>query len=120
MIAKFEAYDTFKEGLKLLLDCLISRNHHVKIGSSYSMWSDIRRGVPQGPILGLLFFNVFLNNLLMFIKKTEIFNFADYNTFCSYGKEFHIIMNNLNHNISIILKWFKVSEYLLWSLVVSF
>lgn len=42
IIAKFEAYDISKEGLKILLDYLTSRKQRVKIGSSYSVWPDIR------------------------------------------------------------------------------
>ena len=64
----------------------------------------------QGSILGQLLFNMFLNDLLMFSEKTVICNFADDNTLYSSGKECHIMMNNLNHEVSIILKWFKVDS----------
>ena len=64
----------------------------------------------QGSILGQLLFNMFLNDLLMFSEKTVICNFADDNTLYSSGKECHIMMNNLKHEVSIILKWFKVDS----------
>ena len=48
IIAKFEAYGLSKTSLSLLLDFLTSRKQKVKIGSSYSMWSEIKRAVPQG------------------------------------------------------------------------
>lgn len=64
----------------------------------------------QGSVLGQLLFNVFLNDLLMFSEKTVICNFADDNTLYSSGKECHIMMNNLKHEVSIILKWFKVDS----------
>ena len=56
--------------------------------------TDLRSGVPQRLILEALLFNVFLNDLLMLIEKTEIYNFADDNTLYSCGKEFDIVMNN--------------------------
>ena len=56
--------------------------------------TDLRSGVPQRLILGALLFNVFLNDLLMLIEKTEIYNFADDNTLYSCGKEFDVVMNN--------------------------
>ena len=42
--AKFEAYGLSKSSLSLLLDYLTSRKQRVKIGSSYSVWNEIKRG----------------------------------------------------------------------------
>ena len=52
IIAKFEAYGLSKNCLKLLLDYLEGRKQGVKIGSSNNFWSDIKRVVSQGSILG--------------------------------------------------------------------
>ena len=41
-------------------------------GSSYSLWNEIKRVVPQGSVLGALLFNVFINHIFMFIEKSEI------------------------------------------------
>ena len=37
-------------------------------------------GVPQGLILGLLLFNIFLIDLSFLIEDTDITSYADYNT----------------------------------------
>ena len=102
IIAKFEAYGLSKNSLKLLLDYLEGRKQCVKIGSSYSFWSDVKKGVPQGSVLGPLLFNVFINDLFMFIENCEISNFADDNTLYSGGMELTSILENLKHYTKII------------------
>ena len=110
IIAKFEAYGLGKSSLSLLLDYLTSRNQRVKVGSSYSVWNEIKRGVPQGSILGPLLFNVFINDIFMFIEKSEICHFADDNTIYDCGKDLSNILENLKHDMKILLKWFRIKS----------
>ena len=74
------------------------------LGSSYSVWNEIKRGVPQGSILGPLLFNVFINDIFMFIEKSEICNFADDKTIYDCGQDLPNIFENLKHDIKILLK----------------
>ena len=82
----------------------------MKIRSSYSFWSDVKRVVSQGSILGPLLFNVFISDLFMFIENSEICNFADCNTLYTGGMELSSISENLKHDTKIILNWFRINS----------
>ena len=64
----------------------------MNLGSSYSVWHEIKRGVLQGSILGPLLFNVFINDIFMFIEKTEVCNFTDDNTIYDCGEDLSNIL----------------------------
>ena len=102
LIAKSEAYGLSKSSLNLLLDYLTSHKQRVKIGSSYSEWNEIKRGVPQGSVLGSLVFNVFINDIFMFIEKSD-------NTIYDCGEDLSNILENLKHDMKILLKWFRIN-----------
>ena len=79
LLSKLKAYGTDKNSLDLLQSYLFGRKQRVKLNSKYSFYVTIDRGIPQGSILVPLLFNIFLNNLLLDFKTTEICNFADDN-----------------------------------------
>ena len=68
-IAKLEAYGLGNGSLNFLLDYLTFRKQRTKVGSAYSKWSKIRRGIPPGSILGLNLFNIFVNDIFMIIEQ---------------------------------------------------
>ena len=100
IIAKFEAYGLSKSSLSLLLDYL----------TSWSVWNEIKRGVPQGSILGPMLFNVFINDIFMVIEQSEICNFADDNTIYDCGKDLSNILEKLKHDMKVLLKWFRINN----------
>ena len=71
LIVKLEAYELDVGSLNFLLDYLSLRKHRAKVGFSYSKWSEICRGIPQGSISGPLLFNIFINDIFFFVEKSE-------------------------------------------------
>ena len=77
----------------------------VKLGNVFSEWTEISLGVHQGSILGPLLFNIFINDLLMFVEKTQICNFADDNTIYSCGDSSETVTEWLKHDLDIVINW---------------
>ena len=110
VLAKLHAYGVDIKSLKLLQDYLSNRTQRVKLDSTFSSWLKILLGVPQGSILGPLLFNIFLNDMLWFVEKTDICNFADDNTIYSCAKSVNDVIENLQSDLKITLKWFKDNQ----------
>ena len=62
---------------------LTRRRQRVRVNSNF--WERIISGVPQGSILGLLLFKIFLNDLFLFAENSDLSNYADDNTLYNCG-----------------------------------
>ena len=72
IIVKFEAYGFDNISLKLFHSYHSNRKQRVKKGSTVSARIYILTGTHQDSILGSLIFSIFINNLIMFVEKSDI------------------------------------------------
>ena len=77
LIAKLHAYGFQKDSLSFLHSYLTNNWQRTKANSTFSSWSELIQGVPQGSVLGPVLFNIYLNDMFFLNEWTEICNFAD-------------------------------------------
>ena len=72
LIAKLPAYGFDNTALALITDYLANCFQRMKIGATFSSYLEILRNVSKISILEPIFLNIFKNDIMFFIKKTEV------------------------------------------------
>ena len=80
LIVKLHAYGLSFDTVTFLNSYLKDREKNIRINNIFSAFQNILSGVPQGSILGLILFNIFLSDFFLCIKNSDLHNFADNNT----------------------------------------
>ena len=106
LIAKLEAYGFTGKALNLIYGFLYSRKQRVKINGSYNERKNINHGVPQGSVLGSLLFNIYKNDLFLFVSDSMVCNYADDTAKYVSGHMHNEIIRKLGKDITILSKWF--------------
>jgi hypothetical protein len=98
-----KGYNLIQSYLKNRYQRVITANksrHH------YSEWEPIRYGIPQGSILGPLFFILYINEKTMVISANRVL-FADDTSMIITKSDPMEFTKTINRNIIKINRWFK-------------
>ena len=106
IMAKLLVYGVTTAACELLFSYLHERKQGVKISSSRSDWTTLSKEVPQGSILGPLLFNIFMNDLFLFIEKCNLYNYADDNLLDSSSENLSELLINLKVGGRNAIDWF--------------
>ena len=90
--------------LKFFQNYLNNRKQSDVLNGSFSNYSTVESGVPQGSVLGPLLFLIYINDLATNIKSNIKF-FADDTMLFSIVKDPVISANDLNQDLGVIHQW---------------
>ena len=105
LIAKFNAYGFDRKALKLIYSYLKGRKQSVRVNNIYSNFLELFSGVLKGSVLGTLLFNIFLNDLFLFIRKASLHKYADDNTLPASSTYVASLMELLSQESYTTIDW---------------
>ena len=107
LLAKLYTYGFSLHSCKFIQSYLSEREQRVKINGQHSSWKCLKRGVPQGSILGPLLFNIFLNDLFYICDDVTIYNYADDNSLSFHHSDPSIVKSVLEIASDKAVTWFE-------------
>ena len=105
LLAKLNAYGFDYKSLKLISSFLSNRKYRTKINSSFSEWKHLLIGIPQGSVLGLLSFNIYICDLFLFMSESNVANYGDDTTLYAFEKYLYDVQRKLVSESLILFEW---------------
>jgi len=90
---------------RLIGNYLSNRKQFVSYDNSYSETLSINCGMPQGSILGPLFFVLHINDIHLVCCQTMPIVFADDSSLFVQGKDIKMMTNKLNNELNHVYNW---------------
>ena len=98
-----ETYNLSLSDLKLIISYLSDRQQCVKINNIHSNFIEVISSVPQGSVLGPIFFKPSINDLFFFVEKVSIDKFADDNSLSAWIQNISDVIAILESESSVVI-----------------
>ena len=112
LLDKLDHYGIRGCALSWFRSYLSHRLQYVTYNGSQSSQQLIKCGVPQGSISGPLLFLIYIHDLCIVCKYTELVLFADDTNLFSSGYNAISLQDGVNNDLAIIAEWLKLISYL--------
>ena len=91
LLSKLPAYGFSKQALSFRCSYLKNKRRRVQINNKFSSLKEAIAGVPQGSIDEPLIFNLFINDIFLFICFSTLSNYTDDNHLFTTGTDIQLI-----------------------------
>ena len=105
LLHKLKLHNFSEKSLSLFKSYLSEKTQCIKHKNMYSSPQTLASRVPQGSILGPIFFLIYINDLSLFIKNSNLDLYADDSTWYTYGAKSLEVQTNLQSSLNSILDW---------------
>jgi len=113
LLSKLQSLGASATALEWFSSYLSCRTQRVSFKNTMSSSRLVSTGVPQGSILGPLFFIIFINSMNRVISHGQISMYADDTTLSVSGKDPQDISAKLSSDLDSIMKWLNVNKLFL-------
>jgi hypothetical protein len=116
LLIKLGSYGFSTKAILLIKNYFEQRRQKVKIGANQSAFADITLGVPQGSVLGPLFFLIFINDLPAYLGNIYTKLFADDTTMLFNGSSIEQCVAACKVGVKLLIEWCEFNRlYINWA-----
>ena len=110
ILAKLEHYGVRGRALALLESYLEGRSQYVVYGGVESERGRVECGVPQGSVLGPLFFLLYVNDMVKACEGLDLVLFADDTNIFAQAQDPGELFGKVNRGLEGLVGWFRANR----------